>query len=269
MVRGRKPSVNYYKRRDWLERYRHGESPPSIAISANFDVRTVRKNIDLAQQEIEAAEGRTMVYRNAIQRHYDDLCGFVEKVAGAVEAEQTIGETLDRRMWSALRQHLPSSPLWRRIDRWNAAVEARLGRTRDLRLHVTDVVEKDSEVARRFAGRSILVGGLAEMLLLHLSQHAKGLPGIDLQRELHAEPSGDALVGRYGAFGLGPVRQADLAPIQKIARRLESALLALGAHDDLRKAEESVRSLKEELQDDLTTIALRRVVPGSCRYCPI
>ena len=77
----KKPPIKPEVRRDWLRRNEeNGESPPQIAAQDGYDVRTVRKQIDLAKQEREAREARIVVLRDAMQRHYDDLRKYAEEL---------------------------------------------------------------------------------------------------------------------------------------------------------------------------------------------
>ena len=68
--RTKKPPVRPEVRKDWLNRYeKDGESPPQIAKSDGYDVRTVRKQLQEAQREREIREGRLTVLRKAIEGH--------------------------------------------------------------------------------------------------------------------------------------------------------------------------------------------------------
>ena len=78
----RKPAIKPEQRLDWLRRYEDGESPPKIAENDKVDVRTVRKHIEMAKQEREVKEARSMVLRNALELHYRDLCDCAKKLGG-------------------------------------------------------------------------------------------------------------------------------------------------------------------------------------------
>jgi hypothetical protein len=269
MPRGRKPSVDYAKRHEWLERYRRGASPPSIAKADKYDVRTVRKNIDLARQEVEVNDARTMVYRDALQKHYGDLCVFTEKIGFTVDREEMVDEKLNARMWSALRQHIPTNVLWRSIDKWNRLLKDREEKGNTLKGKFRKKLQNDMEFAGRFAGRDILIEGLAQALLTHACQKAIGLPGLDVKKDLRMETTDGKSAGRYGAFGLGLVDEHEIDSIREIAQRIEGEIATLEGYQELQKVEREIRDLKYQLQDELAVITLRRIVPGSCRYCPI
>ena len=79
MPKAKKPAVTPEKRRDWLRRFEiEGESPPTIAKNDEFDVRTVRKQIEVARHERDIREAKLSVLKEAMVDHYKDLCKFVE-----------------------------------------------------------------------------------------------------------------------------------------------------------------------------------------------
>ena len=89
--RTKKDPVKPDKRHEWLRRNeQNGESPPQIAAADGFDVRTVRKQIQIAREEREAREARGAVLRNAVELHYKDLCGVAEDVKTQVKQGKSV-----------------------------------------------------------------------------------------------------------------------------------------------------------------------------------
>ena len=115
----KKPAVRPELRRQWLRRYEEdGESPPEIAKADGYDVRTVRKQIEVERQERERREARSTVLRQALEKHYADLCDFAQKLD--LELARVGGSLLMLKndpMWSALREHLPRSTIWKNAIR--------------------------------------------------------------------------------------------------------------------------------------------------------
>jgi hypothetical protein len=114
----KKPSVKPAQRREWLKRLEEdGEPLSKIAKSVNFDVRTVKKQTEMAIEEREGREARLLVLRQALEKHYADLLAFADRLdSGIVQSYLLMGIKSDR-MWSALHEHLPRSPLWKLIDK--------------------------------------------------------------------------------------------------------------------------------------------------------
>ncbi len=123
MPKAKKPSVTPDRRRDWLHRFEvEAESPPAIAKKDSYDVRTVRKQIELARQERDVREAKLMVLRDAMVNHYKDLCNLAGDINSEINKNMPISEGLTTNpIWSALQQHIPRSATWKNIDRWNTS----------------------------------------------------------------------------------------------------------------------------------------------------
>ena len=94
-----------------------GQSVSELAKTVGYDVRTVKKQIEMAHQERESREARFFVLRQALEKHYADLLSFAEKLdSGIIQSSLPMGIKSDR-MWAALHEHLPRSPLWKLIDK--------------------------------------------------------------------------------------------------------------------------------------------------------
>ena len=113
----KKPTVRTEQRQDWLARTESGESVPHIASADMFDVRTVRKHVELAKQERESTEARAAVLRNALEDHYADLRGFTERLLCRIEERKGGYSERDEYLQTALKQHLSRSPIWPNINK--------------------------------------------------------------------------------------------------------------------------------------------------------
>ena len=69
------------------KRYEQGETPPQIAERDEFDVRTVRKHIELARQERDVQQARSGVLRDALENHYRDLLETARNVEKQMSGE--------------------------------------------------------------------------------------------------------------------------------------------------------------------------------------
>ena len=79
--RVKKPPVKPEKRLEWLQRFeKDGETLTHIAETDKFDIRTVRKHVELARMERDVHQARTEVLRNALESHYSDLLGTVRNI---------------------------------------------------------------------------------------------------------------------------------------------------------------------------------------------
>jgi hypothetical protein len=261
---------------DWLRRSEDGQSPPSIASKDHVDVRTVRKHIESAKQEREVKEARSMVLRNALERHYQDLCDYARTLAryptGEVAAAQ---DPYSEHMRNALHQHVPRSPIWGFLNQRDDLEQRIAQLTKDIGNTVEDLVRSDSRLSiLSTEGYSGPVDGPVEALRSQAAQWAKGYRGLDIEENLRTEPAGEGVVSfRYGAFGLGTVERNHLRRVSKVVSEMlrdwESRLKELEELEKLKKCFLDLSRVEKRLNDEIAVITLRRVVPGRCHYCPL
>ncbi|MFC1903245.1 hypothetical protein ACFLX4_04175 [Chloroflexota bacterium] len=271
------PPVLPEQRWDWLRRSEEDESVPKIARNDGYDVRTVRRHIELAKQEREVKEARFTVLRNALERHYEDLCNFAErldpKTVGNVT--NTLLPTDDNFMESALRQHLPRSPIWGYLaSRRNLQQESA-----ELLTEAKERVEQTVRAERRLdpllsAGLSEVVPGIINALAFNIEQRSSGSTGLNVARDLRTEPAGEGLVQLcYGFSRTDIVKSEDaeryLNTLREIIECLEQDMANWEVYKNLRKTNDEISRLERKLHEELAVIRLRRIVPGRCRYCPL
>ncbi len=273
MPRGRrKPAVRPELARQWLRRYEEdGESPPQIASADGYDVRTVRKQLDNMRLERESREARQSVLRQALEKHYVDLCAFAEKLkidtSGNVPSRISIGLRTDP-MWSALREHLPRSLLWRDLGKWDNLAMNIKGATEEIRQRIK--TEAESRASMKFVSSTDTVGlidGFIEGLVFHTEAAARGESGLDGIAYKETETASGVFVQR-GAYGLALVLKEKVQPVQKLFDSMMVDVLNWEEFSNLKANTDQFLRLKKEIHDELTKIMLRRVVPGRCTYCP-
>lgn len=272
----RKSRITPEQRLDWLRRYEDGESPPSIANKDQVDVRTVRKHIELAKQETEVKEARSMVLRNALERHYQDLCDYARTLATYLSGEATGAHgPYSEHMRNALRQHIPRSPIWGYLKQKDSLGQRIAQLTEEVDSRIEELVRSDPRLSTALTeGSSGLIDGFIEALKFQAGQWTKGYGGLDIEENLRTEPAGEGFMNfRYGAFGLGTVEQDHLRTVSKVIREvlqdLESRLKDLEELSKLQKSLLDLSRVENSLNDEIAVITLRRVVPGRCHYCPL
>ena len=269
----KKPVVGDEQRKDWLERYELGESPPKIAKKDGFDVRTVRTHIEMAKEERELKEARSTVLRNALELHYADLCGFSERLQSQILTLHTVSFTdTDLLLQDSLKQHIPRSPIWRYITKWNS-----------LHQKITELKEKyrpklDEEV-RQYSKLGALPSrirtGVVEAIIaasvFQFEQWTQGYRGLKLEEDIYPkQPSGvERDDFRYGFSRMGKVREEHVPIITEVFGDFETRIKEYDEYKDSEKYHIELRKLMQNLQDELNIIRLKRVVPGRCKYCPL
>lgn len=269
----KKMPVRPEMRRQWLQRYEEeGESPPQIAKADGYDVRTVRKQIDLERQERERREARSIVLRRALEQHYADLCAFAQKLASQLTIEGGTLLTLrDDRMWSALREHLPRSVIWKSLDRWEH-IQSQIG-------------QLESEMAKSFEqqvkSRSPLnfvtppqdIGfskGVVSALTFQCKVVAQEQPGLLSRADFKlSQLAGQVTDMQLGAFHIGKVPNDQVADTQNLVKGLLDEVTNWSSYYELEQLYAELKRIQGVLEDELAIITLRRVVPSRCKYCPI
>jgi len=269
----KKPAVRPDLRRQWLRRHEEdGESPPEIAKADGYDVRTVRKQIDIECQERERREARSIVLREALEKHYADLCSFAQKLDSHVTGET--GSLLTLRgepMWSAMREHLPQSTLWKNLDKREALQEEIRNVDKDLRRPLESLVGDKARLKFPASPAEIgLSAGIIDALVSHFIFTARGEVGLDKRTDFRLTPVDQVTtLIEYGSYTIGKVPNDRVAEVKDLFLALLSEVITREEHDEMSRLFTALDRVQRELHDALLTIILRRIVPGKCRYCPL
>jgi len=269
----KKPPVKPEQRYEWLKRYESGVSPPKIAVTDDFDVRTVRRQIEKAKQEREVKEARTTVLRSALERHYADLCEFAEKIDSVIVGEGSISQELKHdRMWAALRQHVPRYPLWNYLVTWDNIQQELTTLKGDVKERLERELDNDARLNEiPDTNRSTIIYGFITILVFQLESWSRGRPGINIKDNFKIKPAKEkgAVNIEYGAFCMDDVDSHYVQTVKDILTGWEPRVKKWEEYAALEKLFEKLTKIKSKLQDELAVITLRRVVPGRCKYCPI
>jgi len=273
----KKPPVLPEQRWDWLRRSEEDESVPKIASNDGYDVRTIRRHIELAKQEREVKEARATVLRNALERHYEDLCSFAERLdpKTARNITNTLSLADGNFMETALRQHLPRSPIWSYLaNRRNLQQERE-----ELLMEAKERIEQTVRAERRLdqllsAGLSGVTPGIINALAFQVEHWSLEFQGLNVRDNLRTEPAGEGLVQLcYGFSRMDIVKIEDaeghLNTLREIIEDLEKNIRKWKVFDNLRKTNDEISRLGRKLHEELAVIRLRRIVPGRCKYCPL
>ena len=277
MPKAKKPSVTPDRRRDWLRRYEvEAETPPTIAKRESYDVRTVRKQIELARQERDAREAKLMVLRDAMVDHYKDLCNFAGNINLEVAKNKPISEDMAANLiYSASQQHIPRSAIWKNIDRWNTGHRKLV----EINSDIKELLRKKilSEPRLNFmdlSGNEQIIPNLIEFFTFRIDQRVKGVTCLDIEKYFHVEDKGgqlyDAMVGVYNVGRINPEKEKEEVPILKqVVCDFESDFTEWEKIKELQSAYNELITLGKSIKGELEVITLRRIVPGRCKYCPL
>lgn len=276
MPRAKNPSVTPERRRDWLRRYEvDEESPPKIAKKDIYDVRTVRKQLKIARHERDVREAKLMVLRDAMENHYRDLCKFADQLYSGIEMGKPVSQTLkDNLLWSALQQHLPQSPIWKNIERWDSD-------TQEIRKHNSAIREtikqklKETRLIDIVPDQSEeIMSGAIDYVSSQVDDWARGNTGLDIDAIFKIKPLEQGICeAELGAFFNVKIPSGAAQKIKKLLTNFESriqkSLDSWEEYNQLNNLYSELKKLRRDTQEELETISLRRVVLGQCKYCPL
>jgi chemotaxis protein histidine kinase CheA len=276
MTRAKKPPVKPEQRRDWLRRSEeNGESSPDIAEHDDFDVRTVRKQIELAKQERENREARALVLRNALESHYEDMRNYAEKLNTQISGKDKTPPSPDEEFIAAgLREHLPRSPIWDYLRKKQNLEKTEVEQLKNTELLIEQLVKSDYQFHQLSIKIKELFPDINGALEAQLKEWSLGREGINPKDHLHIEPEGNGFVNIcYGAIRLRRIDAAHadeyLEILREVLPKLESSLKQSEQYQELEKTAAELDRLNRKLREELAVIRLRRIVPGRCRFCPL
>jgi hypothetical protein len=180
----------------------------------------------------------------------------------------------DRRI-SALRQHLPRSPLWNNIPKWNRTIEEINELAKSMKDRIETELKQDEQVLGIDSQiRDRFISGLIAALNSQVDQWVTGSPGLDLDIHIYIEPDSESgHVICYGKNRISPLSKEQAEryepAVRDIIRRVESDGKETDEFGKIEKLNIQIDNLKRRIRDELAVIIMRRVVPGRCRYCPL
>ncbi len=264
-------SVSKELRKQWLKKHEEdGESPPHIAQKEGYDVRTVRKHIELAQQERETRETRLMILRGAVESHYRDLCKFAERIDSTVAHGEPTSSLKADRMYMALHQHIPKSLLWKFLDKWNSLHQTISETRASLNKRISEGISGDFPLNEAFHGGEKDIAVMVEFFIKQSEFWSKGGAGLEIEHAFKMEPDGSGMVRlKVGAYYIGTVAEAQAPLVKKALIDFKQGLFNFDEFQKLKQFPNELEKLRPDIQEELAIITLRRIVPGKCKYCPV
>lgn len=131
--------VSAPRRQGWLDRCEAGASEEEIARESKLDVRTVRKHLQLAQEERSKRQALIAFVRDALERHQADLLAILRFVKSRIplypenasvaaidyELELVEGDRTQYRLFLALKkEHMRGERLWKALDKWHSLAQS-------------------------------------------------------------------------------------------------------------------------------------------------
>ncbi len=260
-------------RKQWLRRHEeNGEPLIHIAKTDDYDIRTVKKIIAEELDERTRKEAHTMVVRNAIEHHYRDLCVFVQRLDDElIGDENTIPAHLrENLMYGALKEHLPRSPIWRNLDRWDTLVGKVHQVEEEVKILARAYLEKKSSVGFMEHDQHIgLNPGIVDSVAFNMKASVKGFRFLLDKDNLKLSPVGEGLQSvQVGAYGIGVIPDEHVPSVNKTVLQLLEQAIGWDQQSEIVRWFAELDQVRQTLRDEFAVIMLRRIVSGRCKYCP-
>ncbi len=269
----KKPPVKPEKRLEWLHRVdKEGETLVHIAESDDFDLRTVRKHIEIARLERDVQKARSEVLRDVLVDHYRDLLDTVRNIEKQVSGEALVSMEKEQPLMLGLRMHMARSPLWENLRKWNRTL-TELAESKDL---IRNKIQIDIEADGRLNGivsqgaDGVIPAAAVDVLVHQVKEWARGREGLKMDRDIHPEKTSEGRVRmRYGFSSFGEIKESQVEIIKTVLIDFESGLKDRSEYLEIERLFNRLGRLKVSILEILTVILLRRIVPGKCKFCPI
>ena len=266
MARGKKSEINTQLRKEWLDKYESGLSVFKISVEYERDPRTVKSHIERALREREEKEARVVLIREALRNHQNKLITHAQKLYENVDSGKIVpDDLLAERMHSALKSHLPRSPLWRYLEQISRLYERLDQMKPGLRSKLEGVIKNDG----RIPGEDTIRAGLLEAFGYQVLAWAKGHQGLSTGDSLRALPSSNGLsTVEYGDYNLGTLKDSYIDTLKSVIEEWERNLKEWPEYAEARGICDKLSLVKIKVKEELATIIERGIVPGRCKYCP-
>ena len=270
--RTKKPPVKPEKRLEWLHRVeKEGETLTHIAESDDFDLRTVRKHIEIARLERDVQKARSEVLRDALEGHYRDLLDTVRNIEKQVFSESQVSLEKGVSLMSGLREHMPRSPLWENLRKWNRTLTELAELENIIRTSVQREIEADGRLNGIVSwGANGVIPAAIDVLVYQMKEWTRGREGLKINSDIHIEKTKEGRVRmRYGFSSFGEIEEVQIEIIKTILIDFESGLKDRSEYLEIEGLFNRLGRLKTNIGEVLTVVLLRRIVPGRCKYCPL
>lgn len=269
--RTKKPPVKPETRREWLDRVDKGETPPQIAERDEFDVRTVRKHVELARLERDVQQARSAVLRDALESHYRDLIETARNIENQVSGEAQVSLEKEQPLMTGLRQHMPRSPLWGNLKSWNQTLTELAALQDTVRQKLAASIKDDGRLNAIISyDANGVITAAVKVLLFQMQEWSRGREGLKIDRDIHLEPTSEGRVSmRYGFSHFGEIEEGYVGTIKAVLVDFERDIKQWPEYLQLEKLYSKLARLKKGIGEVLTVVLLRRIVPGKCKYCPL
>lgn len=267
MARKRKPKVSQQERRRWNERLQNGEGITKIAKGANRDIRLVKKQIEIAQEELQASKVRHDFLLGRMELHQNDLLDEVNRLKAMVNRctspMNPTGETRQVNIHEAFLEHIKFLKLKEMLEIFHDEVMEFQETCESVK---TELENKEKKLLKTLPKEIDIYPWTPDLLVAVKT----GLPLDESGRTYQKERQNDGtfkILWGAGHLTRSSLTEEDAELIIKTHQELLNCASGFQRvfKDHQGKLAESARPITEELD----VLLIKRYVPGNCKYCPV
>jgi hypothetical protein len=265
------PAIKPEKRLEWLKRSEKGETPPQIAEVDDVDVRTVRKHIAIALMERDVQQARSAVLRDVLEAHYRDLLDTIRNIQSQITAGSPVLLEKDIPLMLGLKQHMPRSPLWENLRKWNRTIQE----LSELESTLPQIIQKEIEKDGSLKGivsydSNEVIPATVEVLVHQMKRWSRGSEGLMLDRNFYLEKASEGRIRAvYGFSHFGEIDKSQVGIVKDVIQDIELKMKQGPEYAEMEKLVKRLSRLGNTIRELTTVILLRRIVPGKCKFCPL
>jgi hypothetical protein len=255
----------------WLKRHDSGESFIKIAADEHFDYRTVRKHVEIARSERELKDERSAVMRGALEHHFMDLLNVVDTMLFCLETVQAIEFSGDNEFINdAFHQHIPHSPIWQLVRRWNACVTDLTKLETSVRQKLESRLSNDkklSAINERKSGE--MVKRIHTALKYNPNDGNQKTSESNLQSKEGEERFILLNIIKTTISGFVDLNDKESVAVKDALSKIDEEMESWDEFNGFEDIRNKLTETKMKLKDELRVLKWKRIVPGRCRLCPM
>ncbi len=170
-----------------------------------------------------------------------------------------------------LRQHMPRSPLWENLRKWNRTLTELTELEDMIRNKLQQEIEGDrrlSEIVSESANG--VIHAAVDVLVHQVKEWARGREGLKIDRDIYLEETAEGRVRmRYGFSRFGEIQEGQVGAIKTVLANFEVKIKQWPEYQEMEKLVGRLGRIKKVIGEVITVVLLRRIVPGKCKFCPL
>jgi len=283
--------LNSNDRRKLLEARGRGLSNSEIKRQIGItDNRTLRRHLQLAEQEQEARAVKTEILKEALTDHLAEIRQLIEGWKAGIRIQPvdihldamagSITVIQSSRLFGSLKSHLPFPPLWRDYNQWEAKYKSYIANCQELREKIQKqaTTRMKLDFALDTSNSSHFTSGLRDWIFALVRDKLEGKDVKEVEfywRDLKISVKGGVLEGKQMFVGtrelLTIINQSEINTefYEKGCQALLDSCLSSETVANLSTLLDDLHNLEPRIHNSLEEILLRRdYILYTCALCP-